>query len=134
MWKKDIVERHQLAASESMVWGRDDCCQWVRAIILDHGGPDIMAGLPRYDSEAGAAAVMNGCLVETALAIARNLGFDKVPLPFTDRRALIGVVAGERGPALAIRYNGWWLARAQRGVLAMPDRFCVLAWRVTCLP
>jgi hypothetical protein len=132
MFKSEIVNRHARAASAPMQWGRDDCCQFVRAIVLEHGGPDIMTDTFDYHDREGARLAMGGCLIQQAMIIGKKLGFARRAHPFKSDEHLIGIVAGEQGPTMALRCNGGWIARAKRGVAVKHDRDCVMAWRVEC--
>lgn len=132
MFSQEVVDRACMAASEPMIYGRDDCCAWVRGAVLAAGGPDLMIGLPAYSTAAEAGLLIaregRGCLLRMAFKIADRLDLRQARAPFTD--GLVGVVLGERGPSLALRHNGAWLARAERGIAVMPDRLCAVAWEV----
>lgn len=130
MFKPEIVDRFQRDAAAPIQWGHDDCCQWVRRIVIAHGGPDLMSKVRPYDTQAGALAATGGCLVTAAIGIAEWHGLKKVNWPFEG--AHVGVVAGDLGPALAIKYYGAWLGRAERGAIAYPNRQAVLAWSIPC--
>ncbi len=120
------------AADGPMEYGADDCCQWVSCLVRDAYGFDLMAGVPDYTSQAEAEAVFNqyGGLVEAAIALAKGCGLQKAAKPYPE--ACVGLVLGQFGPALAIRRDGWWIARADVGVAMLADRYVIMAWGLPC--
>jgi hypothetical protein len=132
MFDDAIITRHAKAASEAMVWGRDDCCQWVRAVVLDHGGPDIMEGLPPYGSrnEAMACMAARGGFVRWVMAQADWLRCREQFFPWPAVKRLVGIVPTHDGPGLALFHNGHWIMRAKQGVVVHPAAAAVLAWEI----
>ena len=132
VFDQNILARHIDRASEPMVWGVDDCCQFVRAIVLEHGGPDIMDGIPAYASKEEADMLCDACgrrgFVRVVMGQAER--FRAVCYPYPPDRRLVGLVASEAGPALAIMVRGHWIARSRVGVTVLPANAAVMAWEV----
>lgn len=132
MIDKVIFDAATEAAGGLMEYGADDCCQWVRGLVLKSYGIDIMAGVAPYASQEEAAAVFNehGGLVEAVIVLARAAGLEKASKPYPDD--CVGLVLGQFGPTLAVRYNGWWVARADIGVAMLADKSVIMAWGLKC--
>jgi hypothetical protein len=132
VFDQEIVARHIQRASEAMQWGKDDCCRFVRAIVLDHGGPDIMAGVPDYGSESEAKLLLarKGGLVRFVMNTADAIGAVEHFHPFPSDKRLVGIVPTPNGPALAIMVRGRWVVRAGHGVVIHPAESAVMAWEV----
>lgn len=126
----DILNKHcQGALERPFSWGTDDCCTFACDVMQEAFGIDPMAVLRgRYDSEAGATAIMGSGLAETALQLAREARLNRASFPYQD--ADIGVIAETRGPMLAISDGAAWIARGEFGVVRVPLSRAVLAWRV----
>ena len=131
-FRPEIIERAVGAACDGMRWGADDCCQFVRSIVLDHGGIDVLAGTKDYDDEAKAKSLLirGEGLLRMAMNQAASLGLQEVYAPFNHDVALVGIVATERGPALAINFNGRWMVRGKTGVVILDGSSAVIAWVV----
>jgi hypothetical protein len=132
MFDQDIVTAHVAAASGAMVWGIDDCCQFVRNIVIAHGGPDIMEGVPAYTSQDDASQICDSYgrrgFVRAVLEQAESFPEHFHPWP-RDKR-LVGLIATSNGPALALMLRGAWIARAEFGIAILPLDCAVAAWEV----
>jgi hypothetical protein len=132
MLNQDILARHIDRASEPMIWGCDDCCQFVRAIVLDCGGPDIMAGIPAYECEKVAKRMIKkkGGMVRMVMKQAKAIGARELTFPFASDGLVVGLVATPQGPALSIRVNNRWTVRAHNGVCIYEPHAAVMAWEI----
>jgi hypothetical protein len=132
MFNVEIVTRHVERASEAMQWGVDDCCQFVRNVVIDHGGPDLMMGIPPYKTEKQGKALLKRKrgVLRMVMNQADRLRFPQVERPFTNDKMLVGIVPTKHGPALSFRLNGGWIVRAEHGVTIHNDDLCVIAWEV----
>ena len=132
MFDQEIIARHIARASEAMQWGKTDCCQFVRAIVLDHGGPDIMAGVPDYGSETEAKHMLarKGGLVRFVMNVADAIGAVERFHPFPTDKRLVGIVPTPNGPALAAMVMGRWVVRAHHGVVVHPTEAAMMAWEI----
>jgi hypothetical protein len=132
MFDQDIVTAHVAAASGAMVWGVDDCCQFVRKIVIAHGGPDIMEGVPSYASQEEASHICDsyGRRGFARLVLEQAQNFTEYFHPFPKDKRLVGLIATSNGPALALMLRGAWIARAENGVAILPLDCAVAAWEV----
>lgn len=124
------------AMMKDMTWGTDDCSLWVCDIILEETAADLAKPLRgKYRTRAGAMRVMKrfcgGGLVETALTLAGAHELKRVEFPWAG--TLVGIVAGEQGPTLALFFENKWLGRTETGYRVLPASFGVMAWELpTC--
>lgn len=132
MFDIEVVTRHVNGASEAMQWGADDCCMFVRNIVLDCGGPDLFEGRLLFKRKSECLNYLHsyGGLVRLAILQADSIGLKQIERPFQSDAKLVGIVPTKHGPALALRVNGKWIVRGEHGVAIHNDDMCVIAWEI----
>ena len=118
---------------KDMAYGDDDCSLWPCDIILADCNIDLAKPLRgKYKTKLGAYRALKkfagGGLVEAAIKLAMINALKRVEFPWTGD--LVGIVAGDQGPTLALFWQGKWLGRTQQGYRVMPANFGVMAWEV----
>lgn len=120
------------AASRSpWVWGRHDCCQFVRGWVVEVTGRDPAAAW-RYDSEMAAALMAHrrGGLVALFAELAQASGFPPTAHPRTGDIGIIQALTLQGvHPVGAIRTERGW-AFLTRGGIARADVESLAAWRL----
>lgn len=130
----DALNFHATQNSGPMVWGKSDCCTFVRNIILAAFDVDILAGIPTFKTEKQAISYFKyrGGVLRMAMRQAKKLELEELEFPIQGNPPCVGVVAGQFGPTLAVRVMGLWFCRAEKGVTQMQPDSAVIAWGLKC--
>lgn len=124
----DYLDR---ASRERWVWGRHDCCQFVRRWVEEVTGRDPAAAW-RYSTEQGAAllASRSGGLVALFGRLAETAGLAPTSEPQAGDVGVINILTGEGARHVgAICTGPGWAVASDRGLLrvrAAP----LAAWRL----
>ena len=118
------------ALAQSFIWGEHDCCTFVCDALLAATGSDPMAHLRgTYKNEIEAKSALGGLrFVGGVIDLAHRGGFLEVEFPYAD--ADFGIVTTNRGPALALCFDGKFVARAETGIVQLPARCGAIAWSI----
>ena len=115
-------------------WGENDCALFACDVLLEATGQDFAAPFRgRYKSAVGAARVLKkfsgGGLEATAEKIARDEGHAEVA-PLMAQRGDMVLVEAEAGPALGVCLGEAAAVAGQEGMIMVPARSWLRAWRV----
>jgi hypothetical protein len=127
------IERARIqAASEPMVWGRDDCLMWLANIHRNVTGDD--PGEPYrklYSDEAGAKRVMGRFgVLGTLQGVARRLGWTRINPERADTGDWGAVMTNEGLTGVICVKPGWWCQRHGEGIAMYRTEIVKRAWRV----
>jgi hypothetical protein len=128
-WPERLAEEMRAAHARPFSFGSHDCCAFAARCVAAQTGRDFMADFPPYDTEAGAAAVLEArggvrgiataCLGEPIAVNFAHRG-DVVLMPTPAGDALGVVTSSGRHAAFP----------TARGLVVQPLAACELAWRV----
>ncbi len=132
---RDRLEAALLAAMDRaggnvMRWGVDDCGCWCASVLREALGYDAAARF-RYDSRDAARTGLGPLGLGFALKdVAKLHGWRRIA-PDAARTGDIGLAILNGFPTTMIcRAPGWFLARSERGFVALTDRVVRIAWAV----
>ncbi|MFH1806822.1 MAG: hypothetical protein ABID63_18230 [Pseudomonadota bacterium] len=133
-WEKKLSDWHVACAGTAFVWGQSDCCLTACDGLQAITGIDPASGFRgRYKTLRGAYRALKrfggGGLRETAQKITDDLGWPSVPV-LTARRGDVGLVPTDQGEALAICLGARWVAQGRGGLVYLPLKNGLCAWRV----
>lgn len=110
------------------VWGQHDCCLWAADAVAAQLGADPAASLRgTYDDARSAARTVRSLGGMQALAAAA-LG-QPLRAPLLACEGDVGLTASG---TLVVCLGAQWAAPGQRGLVLLPLRDAVAAWRVGC--
>jgi hypothetical protein len=112
------------------VLGRMDCSLWAADWVLRQTGIDLAAswrGTYGTEREYMRLLLAEGGLVRVAAKAMAHLGARRV-VPADAQPGDVGIIATEKGPALAIRGQLAWMAKTGDQLCTTPD--ASFAWRI----
>lgn len=128
---QNVIQRHLARIRGPVIWGVDDCCAFVHQIVKETHGIALMAPVGYYSTEKEAALRLRqyagGDVLDAALKRAAELDLKRIHYP---EQSAVGVVAGQRGPLLALFNRDRWLVRSHDGIDVLPDWSAVIAWEL----
>lgn len=123
-----LAEFLKAGAATPFAWGHNDCCLWVVSWVQMRRGVDPAAHLRGYTTERGALRhIRRAGDLPTLVALCMDgAGLERTDAPGPGD---IGVVQTDQGPALALRTERGWAAKAPAGVVVGPF-LLIQAWAV----
>lgn len=134
-WEAALARFLSDRAEQPFEWGRSDCCLFACDGILALTGLDPAAWFRgRYADMRGAAAALRefsdgGALEAVAERIAREQGFDEIPLPFVQRGDCV-LIETSQGAALALQADHRIAAQGPAGLMLTTAVRVTRAWAV----
>jgi len=137
-WERLLGEEFQRTQTMSFVWGENDCCLFALRVIDSIVGSEIQSIFyHKYKTKRGAIRriVQYGKTLEGAAnRIAQEFGGEEIPPGFAQRgdcvMAEVTDTEGELAPALGICYGIGAYFVSQTGLISIPRKAFLKAWRV----
>lgn len=134
-WEGKLTDWYVAALKRPFSWAQQvDCCLTTCDAVLAITGIDPGAWFRgKYKTRTGAYGCLKrfagGGLVATVEKITTNHGWPEVPV-LTARRGDVGLVPTEEGEALAICIGACWAAQGADGLVSLPLKTGLRAWRI----
>lgn len=124
---KTLWESIESMSDEEWCWGRFDCCQFARRVLMDTKGVDFAEGQPDYDTKFGAIRILRDSGGMTGF-ISNILGAS-VP-PKLIRRGDVCVARFPDGLAAGICVGQNAAFASRDGVIFVPMKDISRGWRI----
>jgi hypothetical protein len=128
-WELRLLAAVDDARDTPFQWGQHDCATWAFDVRLMLTGDDAAAvWRGKYKTEAGAARVLRKLKCQTVDDLAESILGDALPTVLLAQRGDIVLGGAEQALGVCVGSDGLFLQPS--GLIALPLRSCLRAWRV----